>query len=276
MAVYVIGDVQGCYAELRALLDKIRYRPDRDRLWFVGDLVNRGPDSLGVLRFIKSLGENAVCVLGNHDLHLLATAEGVRPLQPRDTLAEVLAAPDRDALLDWLCHRPLLHHDPESGFVMIHAGLPPQWDLDQARARAREVESVLASVQRREFFLHLYGDRPARWSEALAGWERLRFIVNCFTRLRFCTPEGELVLAEKGPPERAPSGVLPWFRVPGRASAGLSIVCGHWSTLGRRREAGIWVLDSGCVWGGALTALRLDVRPVWCSLPCPGACHPGE
>ncbi len=275
MAVFVIGDVQGCYAELRALLRRVRYVPDRDRLWFVGDLVNRGPDSLSVLRFVRSLGEGAVSVLGNHDLHLLATAAGACRPRPGDTLAAVLHAPDREALLDWLRRRPLLHHDAETGFTLLHAGLPPQWDLDQARDRAREVETVLASPAYRAFLTHLYGDGPARWSETLAGWDRLRFIVNAFTRLRFCTPDGTLLLEEKGPPDEAPPGALPWFRVPGRASAGLAVVCGHWSTLGRHREGGVWCLDSGCVWGGALTALRLDRPPVWCSLPCAGACRPG-
>ncbi len=276
MAIFVIGDVQGCYAELRTLLKKIRYTADRDRLWFVGDLVNRGPDSLAVLRFVRSLGEGAVTVLGNHDLHLLAAALDVRTPHPRDTLAEVLAAPDREALLDWLRHRPLLHHDPVSGFLMIHAGLPPQWDLDRARACAREVETVLASPDYSQFIRHMYGDEPARWSESLRGWERLRFITNCFTRLRYCRPDGTLVLEEKDAPAAQDAELLPWFRVPGRASAGLDIVCGHWSTLGRHREDGIWSLDSGCVWGGSLTALRLGEAPVWCSLPCPGAARPGE
>ena len=274
MAVFVIGDVQGCYRELRALLRKIRYSADRDRLWFVGDLVNRGPDSLAVLRFVRGLGDGAVTVLGNHDLHLLATALGVRAPHPRDTLAEVLAAPDRDILLDWLRRRPLLH-EGEQGFVMIHAGLPPQWDLARARSCAREVEAALAAPGHEAFIRHMYGDQPDRWSDALSGWDRLRFITNCFTRLRYCRADGSLALAEKGAPPAVP-GLIPWFRVPGRASAGLPIVCGHWSTLGRHREGGVWSLDSGCVWGGALTALRLGESPVWCGLPCPGACRPGE
>ena len=268
MAVCVIGDVQGCHGALQALLRRVRYSADRDRLWFVGDLVNRGPDSLAVLRFVRSLGEGAVTVLGNHDLHLLAVAAGVCPPRREDTLDAVLKAQDREDLLDWLRHRPLLHHDQQTGFLMIHAGLPPQWDLARARACAQEVEAVLASDRHGAFFHHMYGDTPRRWSEELKGWERLRFITNCLTRLRYCTPAGDLVLDRKGPPSPCDREILPWFRIPGRASAGLSIVCGHWAALGRHRENGVWALDSGCVWGGALTALRLDPAPVWCSQPC--------
>ena len=268
MAVFVIGDVQGCHGALQALLRRVRYSADRDRLWFVGDLVNRGPDSLAVLRFVRSLGEGAVTVLGNHDLHLLAVAAGVCPPRREDTLDAVLKAQDREDLLDWLRHRPLLHHDQQTGFLMIHAGLPPQWDLARARACAQEVEAVLASDRHGAFFHHMYGDTPRRWSEELKGWERLRFITNCLTRLRYCTPAGDLVLDRKGPPSPCDREILPWFRIPGRASAGLSIVCGHWAALGRHRENGVWALDSGCVWGGALTALRLDAAPVWCSQPC--------
>ena len=276
MAVFAIGDVQGCFDDLRRLLDKIRFDPAADRLWFVGDLVNRGPRSLEVLRFVRSLGEGAVTVLGNHDLHLLAVAAGVRGAHRRDTLDPILEAPDREELLTWLRHRPLLHHDEARGFTMIHAGLPPQWDLRLAQACAREVEAVLRSDNVRDFLARMYGDAPSRWCDGLAGWARLRFIVNCLTRLRYCRPDGELVLGEKGPPGQQRGDHLPWFDVSGRASASLRIIFGHWSTLGCYAREGIYALDSGCLWGGALTAMRVAAEPRWYAVDCTGACRPGE
>lgn len=273
MALYAIGDVQGCFDELQRLLKRIQFQADRDQLWFVGDLVNRGPGSLEVLRLVKSLGSRAITVLGNHDLHLLAVAAGVRPPAPRDTLQAVLDAPDREALLGWLRHRPLLHHDTTTGHTLIHAGLPPQWDLAQSQSCARELERVLRSAQYPQFLRHMYGDRPACWSPGLEGWERLRFISNCFTRLRYCRPDGSLVLAEKGAPGQQRGGCLPWFALPRRASAAMKIVFGHWSTLGRHSQPGIYALDSGCVWGGALTALRLG-DDAWYEISCEGACRP--
>lgn len=275
MAVYAIGDVQGCLEELHALLEVVAFDPARDRLWFTGDLVNRGPDSLGVLRYVRGLGDAAVSVLGNHDLHLLAIAHGVMPLKRKDTLRATLAAPDRDALLDWLRHRPLLHRDKALGWTMLHAGLPPQWSLKHARRCAAELEAVLRGPAVVDYFEHMYGDEPARWSERLDGWGRLRFITNCLTRLRYCTADGTLVLDAKGRPGSQREGVLPWFAVPERASAGKRLIFGHWSTLGHHEGDDVVCVDSGCLWGGALTARRLDGPGGHWSVPCRGAIQPG-
>lgn len=260
MAIYAIGDVQGCYVELQKLLAQVDYTPVRDQLWFVGDLVNRGPQSLQVLRFVESLGPAAHCVLGNHDLHLLAVAAGCERYRDSDTFADVLAAPDRDELLNWLRHLPLLHHDAATGFTMIHAGLPPQWDLAQASACAAEVEAVLRGPVRDEFLRQMYGNEPDSWLDALSGMPRLRFITNCFTRLRYCDAEGRLALEEKGAPGSQPAPWLPWFTVPARRSRDLHILFGHWSTLGEYSAPGVHALDTGCVWGGSLSALRIDGR----------------
>lgn len=276
MAVYAVGDIQGCYRELRRLLDVLRFDPSTDRLWLTGDLVNRGPQSLETLRFVRGLGTAAVSVLGNHDLHLLAAATHAEKLKPQDTLDEILNAPDRDELLDWLRRLPLLHHDAQLGYTLVHAGLPPQWDLASAAACAREVEAQLRSDRYADFFAHMYGNEPTQWSDGLRGWDRLRFITNCLTRLRYCGPDGRIALAHKGAPGTQPAGLLPWFDIPERRSRTLKLVFGHWSTLGDRTDPGIYALDSGCVWGGKLTALRLDGDPVWTRLPCPGARVPGE
>lgn len=277
MSTYVIGDIQGCFDELQRLLDTLHFDPAHDRLWFTGDLVNRGPKSLQTLRLAREL--NAVSVLGNHDLHLLAVSVGVDDhLGNGDTLGPILAAHDRDELLAWLRHRPLLHHDPLLDFTLIHAGLPPQWDMDTAHACAAEVEAVLRGPDYREFFRHMYGNHPDRWpqgSEALTGWDRIRFIVNCFTRLRYCDTGGRLYLKGKGPPGSQPTDVLPWFDIPGRASRGTRIIFGHWSTLGYHAADNVWALDTGCLWGGALTALRLDSEPMHISIECPEAQRPG-
>ncbi|QIK38005.1 symmetrical bis(5'-nucleosyl)-tetraphosphatase [Caldichromatium japonicum] len=275
MAIYAIGDVQGCDAELCRLLEHIAFDPTQDRLWFTGDLVNRGPDSLAVLRRVRALGDRAVVVLGNHDLHLLAVAAG--NLKHADSsLQPILRAPDCDDLLAWLRHRPLLHHDPDRNITLVHAGLPPQWDLAQAQACAQELEAVLHSDGYPDFLRAMYSNEPARWSPGLKGLDRLRFIANSLTRLRFCTADGGLALKEKGPLGSQPPGVLPWFAVPGRRSQALRIVFGHWSTLGYWSGANVWAIDSGCVWGGALTALRLDCWPP-CPLhiQCPGYARPG-
>jgi bis(5'-nucleosyl)-tetraphosphatase (symmetrical) len=259
MAVYAIGDLQGCLDPLKRLLDRIAFDPARDRLWFCGDIVNRGPASLETLRFVRRLDELAVVVLGNHDLHLLAAAwAGSRPPRKRDTLDEVLAAPDREELLEWLRRRPLLHHDPAVDFTMVHAGLPPQWDLEDARGAAAELESVLGGDRFVEFLWLMYGNQPNRWSPELEGIDRLRFIVNAFTRLRYLRPDGSLDFTHNGPPDSAGPKLIPWFRFPGRRSAGLRVVFGHWSTLGEVAQDGAYSLDTGCVWGGRLTALRLD------------------
>ena len=274
MAVYAIGDIQGCYGELRRILDHSGFDPANDTLWCVGDLVSRGPDSLGVLRFVRGLGEAAVCVLGNHDLHLLALAAGNRK-QDASGLADVLQAPDSEELLDWLRHRPLLHYDPALDFLMVHAGLPPEWDLATARACAREVESVLRGPEHHEYFMQMYGNKPNRWDTKLRGMKRWRYITNCLTRLRFCDTDGRLTLKEKGPPGSQAKGRVPWFAHPRRASRGQRIVFGHWSTLGYMADHNVWALDTGCVWGGALTLLRLDqADPTPISLPCPRRRNP--
>ena len=270
MAVYAIGDIQGCFDELQALLELIRFDPADDRLWFVGDLVNRGPASLETLRFVRDLGPDAITVLGNHDIHLLALAHGI-PLDKDDhTMDAVLTAPDGAELVDWLCHRPLLHHDETLGYTMVHAGLPPQWDLHMARQCAHEVETVLRGSQRAVLLEEMYGNRPERWSAQLKGWDRLRFIVNCFTRMRFCDESGRLDLQCSGPPGTQPAGYRPWFELPHRASRDLRIIFGHWSALGRRDDPGIFPIDSACLWGGQLTALRIDTDPRRFSLPCAG------
>jgi bis(5'-nucleosyl)-tetraphosphatase (symmetrical) len=271
MAVYAIGDLQGCYTELRQLLDTLRFDPARDKLWFVGDLVNRGPESLECLRFVKSLADNAVVTLGNHDLSLLLVMAGVKPLTARHTTGDILLAKDRDELLDWLRSRPLLHHDPELDYAMIHAGLPPQWDLATARRCAHELETLLRDGADAYFpyFQGMYGDTPDAWSDDLQGVDRWRFITNCFTRMRYCTAEGRLDLSAKGKPGKQQKGLYPWFQVPGRRSADLRIVCGHWSTLGLVRENNVTTLDTGCVWGGSLTAMRLDTKaPQFFSIAC--------
>lgn len=262
MATYAIGDVQGCYTALQALLRRIRFDPGRDRLWFTGDLVNRGPQSLEVLRFVHGLGERAICVLGNHDLHLLAVAAGAAKIKKHDTLDGILEAPDRQPLLRWLCSRPLLHHDAHLGFTLLHAGLLPPWDLSLAQSLAREAEALLQSPEGGKFFHHMYGDLPDRWNENLRGFERLRLIINAFTRLRYCNRDGNMDLRPKGPPGSQPPDLMPWFQVPGRRSQGLAIIFGHWSALGLWRGDGVLGLDSGCLWGGSLSAARLDVAPM--------------
>jgi bis(5'-nucleosyl)-tetraphosphatase (symmetrical) len=259
MAVYAIGDIQGCYDALRRLLDAIDYAPARDRLWLTGDLVNRGPQSLDVLRFVAGL-DDVVCVLGNHDLHLLALAAGSEAARKRsrDTLDAVLAAPDREPLLAWLRARPLAHYDEALGWLLVHAGVAPQWDLAQTLACAREVEATVRGDAATDFLAHMYGDEPARWSDTLRGIPRQRFITNCLTRMRYCDAGGRLDLDSKGPPGSQPAGLLPWFRAPQRRTARVPIVFGHWAALGFLDEPTLLALDTGCVWGQGLTAVRLD------------------
>jgi len=277
MAVYAIGDIQGCYDELLELLATLRFDRQRDRLWFVGDLVNRGPKSLETLRFVRELGSAAITVLGNHDLHLLAAAHGIRPDNiDEDTLEPILAAPDREALIDWLRRQPLLHYDGELGYLMVHAGLPPQWDLKLAQRCAGEVETVLRGNRLEAFLSRMYGNKPRQWSGELEGWDRLRFIVNCFTRMRFCDRHGRLELKSSGPPGTQPEDYYPWYEIPGRASAGMNIIFGHWSTLRAADIPGVYPTDSGCLWGGHLTALRIDTRPVRIELPCRGWIKPNS
>jgi bis(5'-nucleosyl)-tetraphosphatase (symmetrical) len=260
MAVYAIGDVQGCFTALLALLDRLHFDDTRDQLWLAGDLVNRGPQSLEVLRFVKALGEAAITVLGNHDLHLLTVAYGRGSLKPQDTFTDVLAAPDRDDLLTWLRHRPLLHHDATFGMTLIHAGLPPQWTLAMAQAYAAEVEAVLRGPDYLLFLDNLDGQVQDQGVAASGTWERLRYITHCLTRLRYCDTAGRLNDEVTGPPGSQPPPYLPWFAVPQRASADLTIVFGHWSSLGLYQAPGVYALDTGCVRGGALTALCLETR----------------
>lgn len=258
MATYAIGDIQGCYAELRRLLEKIRFDPAQDQLWLVGDLVNRGPDSLQVLRFVKSLGDSAITVLGNHDLHLLAVAEGVAKLHRSDTLNELLNAPDREELLVWLRQQRLFH--AEGNYVLVHAGLVPQWSVEQAASLAREVENALRGDNYAIFFDRMYGNTPNCWNDALTGYKRLRIIVNAFTRMRICTPQGEMEFKFKGEIENIPEGYVPWFDVPKRKSKDATVIFGHWSALGLKLEPNIIALDTGCLWGGPMTAIRLEDR----------------
>lgn len=258
MTTWAIGDLHGCHDAFRRLLEAIGFDPARDRLWLVGDLVNRGPESLACLRSVRALGDAAVCVPGNHDLHMLARAAGVRPRKRKDRFDDVLEAPDCGELLDWVRFRPLLHHDADLGFTLVHAGLHPHWDLATAQALAGEVESELRRDDHERLFAYMYGDEPIAWSPALSGEARIRFAINCFTRMRYCDADGRLDLGPTGPPGTQPPGLMPWFEVPGRANADLNIVFGHWSTLGYAARNGAYCIDSGCLWGGHLTALRLD------------------
>jgi bis(5'-nucleosyl)-tetraphosphatase (symmetrical) len=263
MATYAIGDVQGCYAELQALLARVGFDRTRDRLWFVGDLVNRGPRSLDVLRFVRGLGQAATVVLGNHDLHLVTQHEGFERRRPDDTFTDVLEAPDARALVDWLRTRPLMH--VEGGWAMVHAGLLPQWSIDAAVALGREVEQALAAPDYRAFLANMYGSKPDSWSDALTGWDRLRVIVNAMTRMRFCTPEGVMEFHASG--DAPPPGHRAWFE--GRSDDDRTLVFGHWSALGLQLRPRLAGLDTGCVWGGPLTALRLEDR--WLAqVPSPG------
>lgn len=267
MPIYAIGDVQGCFDELQRLLRAFEFDPERDRLWFVGDLVNRGPKSLETLRFVKGLDDRAVVVLGNHDLHLVTQHEGFERSRDDDTFRDVLRAPDAKALVDWLRTRPLMH--AEAGWAMVHAGVLPQWSIEKALALAKEVQAALAGRQYREFLKNMYGSKPAEWSDALAGWDRLRVIVNAMTRLRFCTPQGRMDFGTKG--KMPPPGHQAWFESRNDREA---IVCGHWSALGLKITQRLAALDSGCVWGGQLTALRLEDRTLF-QVACAGHQAPG-
>ncbi len=267
MAVFAIGDVQGCQDELDALLDRLLFDASRDQLWFVGDLVNRGPRSLDTLRFVKSLGDAAITVLGNHDLHLLALARGGADWRDGDAgLRPIVDAPDAAELLDWLQTRPLLHHDASLGLSLLHAGLPPQWDLQMAQACATEVQHKLLGERTGQLYDRMYGNEPDTWRDDLDGWDRIRFTINAFTRLRVCdVATGRMALKFKGVPATAPAGTQPWFRIPWRKSAGERLVFGHWSAMGYVNEDRVLGLDTGCVWGGTLTGQRLDLqdaRPV--------------
>jgi bis(5'-nucleosyl)-tetraphosphatase (symmetrical) len=268
MATYAIGDVQGCFDELQALLGRAGFNRDHDRLWFVGDLVNRGPKSLDVLRFVRDLGERAVTVLGNHDLHLVTQHEGFERKRKDDTFTDVLGAPDAKELVDWLRSRPMMH--VEGGWAMVHAGLLPQWSIQRSLALAKEVEAALCAPNYRDFLANMYGSKPERWDDGLAGWDRLRVIVNAMTRLRFCTREGEMDFQIKD--NTTPAGYLPWYET--RMAVEPAIAFGHWSAQGLKVNERIAALDTGCVWGGSLTALRLEDR--WLvQVPSPGYQRPG-
>lgn len=262
MAIYAIGDIQGCYEPLQRLLDTLRFDPSADSLWLVGDLVNRGPQSLLVLRLLRQLGTQAIAVLGNHDLTLLAVAAGKVQARRKDTFHHILEAADAAELVEWLRQRPLLHHDAALGFTMTHAGLPPQWDLALAQSCAAEVEEVLRSAKWPAFMGKMFGAEPRVWDDTLHGMARQRFIVNALTRMRFCTADGVLCFTNKGAPGSQASQLLPWFNVPQRRNANLNLIFGHWAALGYYRAPGIFALDSGCVWGKTLTAIRLDAPEI--------------
>jgi len=257
VALYAIGDIQGCDEELGRLIRKLRFNADRDQLWFVGDLVNRGPDSLGVLRRIRALADNAIVTLGNHDLHLIAVAFGAAKLRKSDTLTKVREAADFESLLAWLIERPFMHEDRGRGLALVHAGLAPQWDMRTARLCARQAHEALTHDP--EVFLRgMYGDRPVQWNERLSGADRARFITNVFTRLRYLRADGSLDMKEKEAPSGAAADLIPWFKFETAQWRGTHIVFGHWSTLGYFRDGNVTSLDTGCGWGNELTAVRLD------------------
>lgn len=260
MAIYAIGDVQGCYPELRRLLDQLHFDTASDRLWFCGDLVNRGGESLEVLRLVHGLRDHSVVTLGNHDLSLLAIAERDPDARARTNpdLRRVLEADDSSVLIEWLRGCNLAHHDPELGFLLVHAGLAPSWTLKQALHIAREVERTLRGPGHRALLQRMFGNRPARWSPKLHGHDRLRAAINFFTRMRYCDTHGRIDFDAKGPPGSQRAGLYPWFEVPGVKTRDTRIVFGHWSALGRFAGLGVYAIDTGCVWGGKLTALRLD------------------
>lgn len=260
MAVYAVGDIQGCCDEFRDLLDALTFDPAKDKLWLVGDLVNRGPKSLQTLRFVKNLGDAAITVLGNHDLHLLALALAPGERAPEKGLRKVLKADDAEELIDWLRFRPLLHFDEALETVMVHAGIYPTWSLKKARKLAAEVEAALRGPSPDKFLRKMYGSKPDVWSDDLSGNRRLRFIVNSFTRMRFCRPDGSLDLSAKLGPDDYGDEVSPWYAVPDRKAKKTRIVFGHWSTLGYYEDGAVLSLDTGCVWGGLLTAAQLDAH----------------
>ncbi len=283
MSTYAIGDLQGCAQSLAALLDRIAFDARADRLWLVGDLVNRGPDSLAALRCVRGLGDAATVVLGNHDLHLLAVAAGGRKRGRSDTLDEVLAAPDATPLLDWLRHRPLAHRARigNASILMVHAGVLPMWTADDTMRHAAELEAALRADTWHDTLAHLFGNQPDRWDDALTGDERLRVIVNALTRLRFCSDDGRIDFESKDAPGSSPdafppppAGFRPWFDIAGRKTRDALVVFGHWSTLGVLVRDDVIALDSGCVWGGALTAIRLEDRALF-QVPCPQSQRPG-
>lgn len=258
MTLYAVGDIQGCRAAFDTLLERLDFAPSRDHLWLVGDLVNRGPDSLGVLRRVIELGDAVTCVLGNHDLHLLAVVAGARAIGASDTFQTVLGATDTGMLVDWLRRRPLLHRNADR--VLVHAGIPPGWSIEEAERHAREVESLLRGDRWQAMLRTMYGNEPSSWSADLGQQERCRYTINALTRMRYVDRLGRLDLSSSGPPGSQPAGLVPWFDLPHRAAQGTHIVFGHWAALGWLDRPNITALDTGCVWGGALTAARLDPK----------------
>jgi len=274
MATYAIGDLQGCLDPLEALLEQIRFDPAADRLWFVGDLVNRGPQSLEALRFVRDLGDRAVTVLGNHDIHLLGCRFGSRVARGRDTLEPILEAEDGDELIEWLRHRPLLHHDSELGWTLVHAGIHPHWDLTQAMDAAAETETAMRADDPAPFLAGIFGNQSDHPDSNPTPLDRQRFAINVFTRMRYCHPDGRLDFDEKRPPADADPALVPWFALPGRPMADRRIVFGHWSTLGPAvSRDNTWGIDQGCLWGHRLTALRLEDEALF-AVDCPAARTP--
>jgi bis(5'-nucleosyl)-tetraphosphatase (symmetrical) len=272
MSIYAIGDIQGCFDELLRLLDTISFNEHTDQLWFAGDLVNRGSKSLETLRFIKALGDSAVSVLGNHDLHLLAASCASKISNKKDTLLPILEAPDRDELIHWLRHRPLFHYNND--FCMVHAGIPPQWDLKKTKKMALLAEQALKDPDYQVFLKQMYGNKPNVWSSSLKGVERLRFIINCFTRMRYCDVDGRLDFVQSGAPGSQPKHLVPWFLAPKRKTADARIIFGHWASLGYYQGSNCYGIDTGCIWGGQLTAIKLDDPMQRFSIECPEAKKP--
>lgn len=260
MATYIIGDLQGCFDPLQALLAQINYHPAQDKLWFVGDIVNRGPQSLECLRFVKSLGSGGQMVLGNHDFHLIASALGVEKYRAKsDTLEPILNAPDAEELINWLRQQPLLVKHPQYAAIMVHAGIPPQWSIEEALNYSKEVESILRGEKWQDFIKHhLFGSKTREWHPLITGWERLRYIVNAFARMRYCDPHGKLDFEQKGAPASSFGRYQPWFTHPNRRNKDHQIFFGHWSTLGSLDGYQVHATDTGCLWGGLLTAYCLE------------------
>lgn len=279
MTTYAIGDIQGCYDELCTLLERINYDPAADQLWFAGDLVNRGPKSLETLRLIHSLWlaqpKKVHSVLGNHDLHLLAVASGATKPKNSDTLADILAAPDRDSLLAWLQQRPLIKRSKKLGWSIVHAGIPAQWSLEEARQQAKLVHKALRGPDANNLFQNMYGNKPDLWSKKLSGWPQMRFIINGFTRMRYCNSKGQLFNRYSGPPGSQPNKLVPWYLVPGRKTENDRILFGHWSTLGLKARNNCYSLDTGCLWGGQLTAFALETE-TYTAINCIGYKTPGN
>lgn len=271
MAQYAIGDLQGCYDPFRRLLDKLSFDPAKDKIWLTGDLVNRGPKSRRTLRFVKSLGSSAITVLGNHDLHLLALAHDVKFRKSHyNAFWKILGREDSDDLLEWLRIQPLAHYSPELNTLMVHAGIPPSWTVKKTLALAAEVETTMRGEEYDNFLENLYGNEPDQWTGKLAGWDRLRFIVNALTRMRMIDQDGRIDFTHTGPPTKGGKGLTPWFAAPGAKWHGTRIVFGHWSALGLIVNEQLIAVDTGCVWGRQMTAVKLTKKPKVTAVQCPG------